>query len=136
MNKSRNLGQWTEARFRSFIVSALRSASQRWGPKNECLRKARIRRGWYLCEGCKQEVPATKEGVYKSGAKKGKKKRIKNILADHIEPIVDPKEGFKDWNTWIERCFVELDGYQALCHDCHEAKTNEEKAMAKKRKKK
>jgi len=135
-NKPYNNGQWTEARMRSFIISALRGASQRWGPKNECLRKARVRRGWYLCEGCGQEVPATKEGVYKTGKKKGKKKRIKNILADHIDPIVDPRTGFKDYDTWIERCFVEADGYQALCHDCHELKSNEEKAIAKARRKK
>lgn len=136
MSKSRNLGQWTEARFRSFIISALRGASQRWGPKSECIKRARVRRGWYKCEGCKQEVPATKEVTIKTGKNAGKKKRKKNILADHIEPIVNPKEGFKDFNTWIERCFVELDGYQALCLDCHDKKTQEEKELAKLRRKK
>ena len=54
----------------------------------------------------------------------------------HIDPIVDPRTGFKDYDTWIERCFVEADGYQALCHSCHELKSNEEKAIAKARRKK
>ena len=38
--KPRNGGSWTEARFNSFIVSALRKATQRWGPKNVCIKKA------------------------------------------------------------------------------------------------
>lgn len=132
MTKPRNNGQWTESRFRSFIISSLRSASQRWGPKTLCIKNARTRRGWYLCEGCKEEVPATKEVTLKNG----KKKRKKNILADHKEPIVDPRKGFVSFDEWIERCFVELEGYQALCYDCHEAKSNEEKAIAKARRKK
>lgn len=127
--KPYNNGQWSEARFKGFIISALRGASQRWGPKAAVIKEARVRRGWYKCEGCKQEVPATKQVTLKNG----KKKRVKNILADHIDPIIDPKVGFVDYNTWIERCFVEKDKYQALCHDCHTKKTEEEKQIAKTR---
>ena len=130
--KPYNNGQWTESRFRSFIISALRGASQRWGPKALCIKNARTKRGWYKCEGCNKEVPATKEVTLKNG----KKKRKKNILADHIVPIVSVMHGFNGFDEWIERCFVELEGYQALCYDCHEAKSNEEKAIAKARRKK
>ena len=127
MGKERkyNGGQWTSARYRSFIISALRSASTRWGPKNECIKNARVRRGVYKCELCKKEGPATLP------PKEGNKRRRKNIVADHIQPIVDPTVGFVDFDTWIARCFVEADGYQALCHDCHTKKTNEEKAAMK-----
>ena len=85
MTKPRNNGQWTEARFRSFITSLLRGGTQKWGPKNKCIQNARVRRGWYICEDCKEEVPATLP------PKEGNKRRIKNILADHIVPIVDPR---------------------------------------------
>lgn len=74
---------------------------------------------------CKQEVPATLPPL------EGKTKRIKNILADHIVPIVNPKFGFEGYDSWIERAFIELDGFQALCYHCHtEHKTKEEKSMA------
>ena len=129
--KKRNGGQWTEARFRSFITSALRQATQRWQPKNECLKKARVRRGWYKCNGCKKVVPASTFTTLKNG----KRKKVKNALADHIKPIVDPKKGFVDWNTWIERAFIEEKGYQCLCYECHTKKTNKEKEIAKRRKK-
>jgi len=120
-------GQWTNARKKGFIVSALRSAFQRWGPKQQVIKNANIRRGWYECEECKQEVPATIPNP-KGG------KRLKNILADHIDPIVDPSAGFIDYNTWIARGFVEVDRFQAICRACHDIKTAEERQVATERK--
>lgn len=122
-----NGGLWTEARKKSFIVSLLRGGFQRWGPKQACIRNARTRRGWYRCEECKKEVPATLP------PKEGNKRRIKNITADHIDPIVDPHVGFVGFDTWIERAFVELDKFQAICYDCHTNKTKEERDIATKR---
>jgi hypothetical protein len=119
-----NNGTWTEARFRSFIVSALRSATGRWGPKQLCIKNARVERGKYKCEGCGNIGPATLP------PKKGNKRRIKNIVADHIDPIV-PVTGFISYDSWIERCFVEVDKFQALCHECHTKKSNEEREQRK-----
>lgn len=119
-----NGGLWTDARKKSFIISLLRSGFQRWGPKQDCIRKARTRRGFYRCSGCKKEVPATLP------PKEGNKKRIKNIVADHIDPIIDPNVGFKGFDKWIERAFVEAEGFQALCHACHQNKTKQERDVA------
>jgi ribosomal protein S27AE len=45
-------------------------------------------------------------------------------LADHKYPVVDPKVGFIDWNTYIDRMFNgEL---QPLCKEDHDKKTKEE----------
>jgi len=84
---------------------------------------------------------------------KGKAKRKPNFAADHITPVVplEEKKGFTaeevikaaeagmsicdlvesikpgiDWNVRINNLFTELDGWQAICHDCHRTKTNEE----------
>ena len=120
-HKPCNNETWTEARKKGFIISALRGAFRRWGPKQKCIKDARIRRGFYRCECCKKEVPATLP------PKPGNKKRIKNIVADHIDPIVCPTKGFQGYDEWIRRGFVELDGFQALCHECHEAKSASER---------
>lgn len=120
--KTRNSGQWTEARFRSFIRSQLRAATMRWGPISNCLRDARVSRGLYLCAGCGEEVPATT----KVGGK-----RVKNVHVDHILPIVDPDVGFVSYDVLIERMFCEADNLQVLCNECHTAKTDDEKARAK-----
>jgi len=123
--KTRNNEAWTEARFKSFIISQLRGAFRKWGPKTKCIKDARTRRGFYRCEGCHEEVTATLPPL------QGKTKRIKNILADHIDPIVDPVEGFMGYDEWIRRGFVELDGFQALCKSCHDIKSAEEREVRK-----
>lgn len=126
--KPRNSGQWTESRFNSFIKSALRAASSRWGPKFQCIKNAKVGYGQYKCDMCGTVGPPTLPPP------EGKKRRINNIAADHIEPVIDPAVGFVDWDTVIERMFVEVDGYQALCAACHTAKTAREREVAKLRK--
>lgn len=122
--KVRNSNQWTEARFRSFIRSNIRRASMKWGPIIDILKEARVERGIYLCNGCKQEVPATT---------KVDGKRVKNVHVDHIIPITDPTVGFTTWDDLIDRMFCEKENLQVLCNECHTIKTNEEKAIAKRR---
>ena len=127
--KTRCNKQWTESRFRSFIISALRSASTRWAPKQQCIKNARVRRGVYVCELCKQEGPATLPPL------PGNKRRRKNIAADHLHPVVDIYDGFVNWDVFISRLFVEADGYQALCWECHNKKTKEENRIRKENRK-
>nr|BDD47185.1 hypothetical protein 3 [bacterium] len=125
-DKPRNMGRWTEARFRSFITSQLRKATYKWPPKNEALRRAKIKRGVYRCNACKQEVPT-------SVKEKGKRKQ--NVFVDHINPVIDPKKGFTTWDTFIERLFCEIENFQVLCRKCHDEKTKGEREVANKRKK-
>lgn len=124
-DKPRNMGNWTEARYTSFVKSALRGA--RWPPRYECIKQAKVGYGLYKCALCGTIGPPTLP------PEEGKKNRRKNIAADHIEPVVDPNVGFVDWNTFIERLYVELPKWQALCYDCHAKKTREENTIAKER---
>jgi 5-methylcytosine-specific restriction endonuclease McrA len=121
-----NNGKWTEARFTSFIKSALRSASQRWPPKFSALSDAkrgkRINQAsgrlaeHYLCAACGNTFPA------------------KEVQVDHIHPVIDPDTGFTSWDDVIVRMFCEKEGYQILCKPCHKAKSNTERCLAKERK--
>jgi len=124
--KPYNNGLWTQARFNSFIKSLLRKGTQRWGPKNTTLKSARVSKGNYLCAGCNQVVPVTV---------KGEKKRVRNVFVDHIEPIIDPSEGFVSWDKVIDRMFCEEEGFQVLCAECHKEKTSEERQVATERRK-
>ena len=136
MSKTRNGGQWTESRYRSFIISALRKATSRWGPKCEALRKARIERGVYVCASCGNRMGATTWTKYKSGAKKGQPKKVKDAIVDHITPVVDPHVGFTTWDEYIERMFCEIDNFQVICHACHEEKCAEERRIRTERERK
>ena len=125
MTATHNSGQWTKARFHSFIKGGLRGVSGRWPPKHTVKKRAWVERGIYLCAGHNKpahEVPLT--------AKKVPGHRVNNVFVDHIEPVVGP-EGFIDWDTLIERMFCEIDGLQLLCKDCHDKKTSEERQQRK-----
>lgn len=126
--KTRCSGQWTEARFKGFIVSLLRAGTMRWRPRHDAIKNAFVRNGinpdtgrkckLHRCAVCQGEFPQT------------------YMHADHIEPVVE-LTGFKDWNTYINRLFVEADKMRALCHTCHKvhsAEQNEERREAKRSK--
>lgn len=121
--KTRNGGQWTEARFMSFIKSGLRATSRKWNPISVCQSNARVERGIYECASCKEHFPPT----YKEGRKK-----VKNLFVDHIEPVVNPETGFTTWDEYIERLFCEVDNLQVLCGKCHDEKSMQERATTAK----
>ncbi len=128
-----NNGTMSEAEFRSFIISTLRKASVYWKPKNIAIWRARIRRGVYKCELCGTEWPVSLPPL------PWRKRKRKNIQADHLEPAV-PITGWESYDSFIERLFVEASEYQAICWECHSwekgktKKENEERRKFKTKK--
>lgn len=122
-------GQWTQAKFNSFIKNQLRGATRKWAPIQNCRKAAHLRRGFYKCAGCGEEVPTTVVDSVK-------RKRVNNIFVDHIEPIIDPAKGFESWDVTIERMFCDSSNLQVLCKSCHDEKCLEEKQIAKERRQK
>ena len=121
----RNNGEWTEARFRSFVTSALRAASRRWPVKFKALKEAFVGRTTntktgklamhYKCAGCNKHFVAS------------------DVQVDHVTPVVDPVKGFLSWDIYVDNLFCELENLQILCKPCHKEKTAEEKLMRKKK---
>lgn len=123
---------WDEAKFNAFIRNGLRNLSLKFPVKHEVLKRARVKRGWYRCASCDEVVPVS---VPSEPNKNGKKKRIRNVDVDHIDPVINPEKGFENWDTYIERLFLcGEDGMQVLCKKCHDIKTKKERAIAKDRK--
>lgn len=110
---------WSDARIHAFIVSVLRAGSRRWPHKYETLAEAKTTKKinpktgrvaqHYACAVCKEDFPQ------------------KEMDVDHILPVVDPKKGFKNWDTYIERLFCKKENLQAICRPCHKIKTAKEK---------
>lgn len=109
----------TQAEFRSRVISALRQLSRWWYPQQEAIARARVERGKYKCEQCWTIWPVSLP------PEKGKKRKRKNIQADHIFPVV-PVNWFTSYDNWIERCFVSSEHYLAICYACHSQKTKTE----------
>lgn len=118
----RNDGQWTEARFTSFVKSALRSASQRWPPKYTTLSSACVgvrvneRTGrlakHYKCSACQLAFPA------------------KEVEVNHRIPVV-LVTGFDSWTGVIERIFCDSKDLEVLCKPCHKVITQKENELRK-----
>ena len=118
-NRKYNDGEWTEARFRAFIISALRAYMKRFPPKWKALEHAKVGRKinkrsgrlaeHYLCASC---------GGFFSA---------RDVQVDHIDPVVNPEVGFEDWWTYMNRLYCEAENLQVLCKPCHKEKTNAER---------
>lgn len=118
-----NNGTMTSSMFFSMIRSALRARSRWWKPIAECKKKAkRAYKGTnkrqkfeYQCNECKNWFPE------------------KEVNVDHIVPA-GTLTSVNDLPLFVERLFVEIDGLQVLCKNCHNLKTkNERKILKKKR---
>lgn len=80
-----------------------------------------MERGKYKCVGYKKRWHIVPASIKEKG------KRVNNVHVDHIDPVIDPQEGFVSWDKVINRMFCEADGLQVLCRDCHKRKTNDER---------
>lgn len=117
--KSRNGGQWTEARFDGFITSILRSGTRRWAPKYQAVNDAKTsikinkttgrKAAHFKCASCKKDFPRTQ------------------IQVDHKEPI----GVCATWDEFINRLFCEAVNLQILCLICHAVKTKKERTNGK-----
>lgn len=98
---------------KAFVIATLRKASYRHPARTQALQAARVERNQYKCAMCGMIFPR------------------KQVQLDHKNPIIDPAVGFVSWDSYIERLFCEVDGYQVLDLTCHKIKTDEERAVKK-----
>jgi 5-methylcytosine-specific restriction endonuclease McrA len=96
----------TEKQKRAWIIAALRRASMRWPSKTEAKKAARVGPNQYRCAFCGNIFPS------------------KKIQMDHAAPV----GRFINFDTFCDRLFCDAANYQALCHECHLAKTASERA--------
>jgi 5-methylcytosine-specific restriction endonuclease McrA len=107
--------------FNAWLKKYLRKISKYWPERTTVYHRCKVAKGKYKCESC--------EKIYKQ----------LELQIDHLEPVIDVKTGFIDWNTYISRLFCDSKGLQALCKECHNKKTlheNQKRREIKKSKKK
>jgi 5-methylcytosine-specific restriction endonuclease McrA len=118
VEKPFNSGNWSRARFFSFIRSALRLASRKWPPRIEAKVRARRKiqspgrsknQKWeFCCASCGEWFPD------------------KEVEVDHIAPAGSLK-CYDDLPGFVSRLFCEASGMRVLCRDCHGARDDDMK---------
>ena len=123
MSKPYNGGKWTEARMRSFIMSAIRRA--KWPPKYEALKDAFLERGINPKTG--------REAKLHKCAQTGVIAPQSHFQVDHVESVVPEEWGDStrflgyNWNELLPRLFCEKDNLQAVTKEWHKQKHQIEK---------
>jgi len=107
----KNVKKFKLPKLESWLRTKLRRISIQWPAKNEALKRARAERGKYQCAECNKLFPH------------------KKVHVDHLKSVINIKTGFTDWNEFISRLFVDIDGLQILCLRCHDNKTFLEDGM-------
>jgi 5-methylcytosine-specific restriction endonuclease McrA len=116
---------------KSWIVSQLRRISLRYPPAIRA--RNRTKEEYFIASKKGKQLRRVKFTCEKCGKKD--LKRTETEL-DHIQPVINVATGFVDWNSFLERHFVEENGYQLLCISCHEQKTLLEGGTRKKQRQK
>lgn len=112
----KNYPVWTQARFFTFIRSALRSASQKWPPRNQSKHLAKRKytgsnkrqKFEYKCNKCKRWF------------------RGDEVEIDHIHGI-SPLQKLEDLPKFVDTLFCAVEDFQVLCKGCHGGKTKKRK---------
>jgi hypothetical protein len=106
--RTRCNGEWTEARYISFVKSALRGA--RWPEKYRAVNLAFVEHGINPATGrkCKLHKCSVCRNLFPQNA----------VQADHIVPVVG-SEGFVSWDRFIQRLYCPAEGFRVVCKECH-----------------
>lgn len=104
---------------------ALRRAFSRSPIIVELMKENRRKAPRYTKKGSRHKVDATEHLCSVCHEWKRSTKNSK-VVIDHIDPVVDPKTGFVDFNTYFERMWCDKSNLQKICGDCHRLKTNAE----------
>lgn len=111
--------------FKEWLVWSLRKISYKWPPRNQALRDAEVE---FKTAKLGEEVGKRVRKLYEC-AVCGYAFSRKGVSLDHIEPVVNPKTGWQDWDEYLKRLFCPATGFQVICNKDHDAKTAKERKV-------
>ncbi len=122
VEKTRCSRTMTEAAFRGWILSALRSLTRKWKPANDA---------WKLntrpnTSGVGRHRVEHQCALCSCWAPRKTKANTFGIELDH-KVAIGGLSCFSKLEQWIRRAFVEVPDYQKLCTNCHAVKTKGER---------
>lgn len=126
-----------DKKWKAKIINALRKLSFSYPPRNEAKKKRKVAPAIYSCAICEVHCYDGKSEKAYEKHKETYPDLVYGIVLDHIEPVVDLKKGFGNWNEFMEGLFCDEENFQAICNQCHDIKTkkeNEERVLSRRKK--
>lgn len=120
-----------DSKLRNRIISALRRINRNyWGPRKDAKNRCKVDKALFKCEECGVLIYEGLSAVsYFNYVEKysPKEVRMERFDMDHQIPVIDPVEGFKNWDEYMDRLFCPVENWKGLCStDCHKKKTASE----------
>ncbi len=109
---------------KTWVIWALRKASYRWPPRQQALRDAAATREDYNKYGAERVSKLVRNFYW--CAKCEEVFSRKGVSIDHVVPVVDTRMGWQGFDEFIRRMFCDVSGFQILCSNCHDTKTQRE----------
>lgn len=107
----------TKAFYEGLIRNALRKIFFQSEIRRNVFKKEKDADGFFQCYICGLSTPFEWQ-----------------FQVEHVEPVVDPGEGFVNWQVFIDRLlFCPEDNLKLACRPCHKDKTDEENARRKRK---
>jgi hypothetical protein len=111
------------------IINNLRSIHRHCKHKRDAKNAAKVAPSTYGCDFCGKWVyEGTSDKNFAKLQEENSEKTVVRgkIEMDHQEAVIDPKKGWQGWDEYINRMWCSPDGYNRLCRECHQEKTNRE----------
>jgi 5-methylcytosine-specific restriction endonuclease McrA len=114
---------------KTWVIWSLRKASYRWPPRQQALRKSLATKDDFNKSGGENVSHLVRNFYWCAKCKKVFSR--KGVSLDHIKPVVDPKKGWQGFDEFIRRMFCGIEGFQVICQECHNVKTQKENKVRK-----
>ena len=123
-------GKKRPSSLKEWLTWQLRRLSYRWPPRSAAFAAARCTLKDFLKRPGidPRKVSARIRKFFRCGLC-GKVFPRREVSADHVDPVVDPKRGWQSWDEYLKRLFCEEDGFQIICNECHDDKTARERKV-------
>jgi hypothetical protein len=109
---------WSDARFKNWIISLLRRGTLRFPNRSIALEKAK--------RGKMRNRHTGRMAEHYECFKCGILEPLSHTHVDHNPPVVCPKTGFVNFDTYIERMFAPPKVWRVSCKPCHAKITGKE----------
>lgn len=115
-----------DKKLKTWLVPRLRRVSYSYPPRNKAKAKQRVAPATFECQHCGIWIyeGSSVENMGEIASQNPDREVIQGgTKLDHLEPVVDPFDGYQDIGTYVKRMFCGEEGFQVICEICHLFKT-------------